>query len=110
MEIENLPSILGHLSNQRSEEDYGPHMVEDSMTHLLVGLTPAGRYHIRMCDLNADHLVTERRDRAEIWDLLKSGGRIKQEHPLSTAADIVTALRKQAEQMIPEFPYLPAES
>ena len=92
--------------NPCCEEDYGPHMAEDSGTHLLVGLTPAGKYHIRMCDLNADHFITERRDRAEIWALLKSGGRIKREHPLSDAADVVAALRKQAEQMIPEFPVL----
>lgn len=46
------------------EEDYGPHIWEDPFTHRLDG-TPAGRYHIRMCDLNNNTFVEERALRAE---------------------------------------------
>ncbi|PYK24822.1 MAG: hypothetical protein DME59_12135 [Verrucomicrobia bacterium] len=52
------------------ELDYGVHIFENSETHELVGVTPAGRYHIIACDLNADHLVTERRERSLLRDLL----------------------------------------
>lgn len=54
------------LLNPCDELDYGAHLFEDPETHELVGKTPAGRYHITVCDLNATHLVNERRDRAAI--------------------------------------------
>ena len=41
-------------------------MVENIATGELVGLTPAGVFQINMCDLNADHLVHERKQRTEI--------------------------------------------
>jgi hypothetical protein len=53
-----------------AELDYGEHIWENSNTHKLYGTSPAGRYHIRMCDLNAPHFVIERRDRAKLRDLL----------------------------------------
>ncbi|MBI5773717.1 MAG: hypothetical protein HZA89_08245 [Verrucomicrobia bacterium] len=54
------------------ETDYGVHIFEDPKTHLLVGVTPAGKYHIRCCDLNAPHLVIERSDRTKLSKLLVS--------------------------------------
>lgn len=56
--------------NPTKEQDYGVHIFEDPQTHELVGATPAGKYHIRCCDLNAPHLVRERRDRAELGRIL----------------------------------------
>jgi hypothetical protein len=93
--------------NPCREHDYGEHILEDAATHLLVGVTPAGRYHIRMCDLNADHFVAERRERAEIWKLLRSTVTVKRNQLPRMAVDLAEALRKQAEQMIPEFPHPP---
>jgi hypothetical protein len=92
--------------NPCREQDYGVHIFEDPKTHLLVGVTPAGRYHIRMCDLNADHFVTERRDRSEIWELLHSAFTMKRNQVPQMDPELVGALRKQAEQMIPKFPHL----
>jgi hypothetical protein len=92
--------------NPCREQDYGEHIFEDPQTHLLVGVTPAGRYHIRMCDLNADHFVAERRERAEIWELLRTAMTLKRNQMPELTADLAGALRKQAEQMIPGFPYL----
>jgi len=92
--------------NPCREHDYGVHLLEDPNTHLLIGVTPASRYHIRMCDLNADHFVAERRERAEIWELLRSAVTIKRHQVPQMAADLAGALRTQAEQMIPEFPSL----
>src|SRR5260370_9241981 len=52
------------------ELDYGVHIFEDPETNRLVGATPAGRYHIRMCDLNAPHFVRERSERPALRELL----------------------------------------
>ena len=69
--------------NPCEEQDYGVHLFEDPETFEIWGATPAGRYHIRMLDLNADHLVRERRRRCEL--------RAFRKQPM-----IVTALREDA--------------
>jgi hypothetical protein len=88
--------------NPCKEQDYGVHLFEDPDTFEIWGATPAGRYHVRIVDLNADHLVRERRRRHELRALRKM--------PM-----IVTALRHDAavgvrafsaevENMIPVIP------
>ena len=47
------------------EQDYGVHIFENPLTNHLEGVTPAGRYHIDMLDLNNESFVFERRMRAE---------------------------------------------
>lgn len=96
--------------NPCRERDYGEHIFEDPKTHLLIGVSPTGKYHIRMCDLNADHFTAERRERAEIWELLRTAVTVKRNRIPQMAADLAEALRKQAENMIPEFPHLPKDS
>jgi hypothetical protein len=59
-------SVGVRLINPAEEWDYGPHIVEDEKTNHLVGLTPAGRYQIEVCDLNADHFILERKTRTEL--------------------------------------------
>jgi hypothetical protein len=54
------------LLNPCEEEDYGVHICEDPVTRELVGTTVPGRNQVRAFDLNADHLVKERRDRTEL--------------------------------------------
>jgi hypothetical protein len=90
--------------NPCREQDYGEHIFEDPETHRLVGLTPAGRYHIRMCDLNAEHFVAERRERAGIWALLHCAVSVKRNEMPGIAAELAGALRRQVEQMIPPLP------
>jgi hypothetical protein len=91
--------------NPCAEQDYGKHIFEDEATHRLVGATPAGRFHIRMLDLNADHLVAERRERTEIRRLLtKTAFTLRQGRSVEETADLAAALKKQVEQMIPELP------
>jgi hypothetical protein len=92
--------------NPCREQDYGVHIFEEPKTHRLVGVTPAGRFHVRMCDLNADHFIAERRERAEIWELLHTAVTVKRNQMPQMAGELAEALRKQAEQMIPEFPHL----
>jgi hypothetical protein len=88
------------------EIDYGVHIFEHPMTHRVIGVTPAGKYHVISCDLNAEHLTVERRERAVIWE------RIEQ-MPVTINDDInafplsaLKLLREQAEKMIPRIPYL----
>jgi hypothetical protein len=84
-----------------AEIDYGVHIFEDPDSHKLVGVTPAGKYHVRNCDLNAPHLVKERADRAEFWRILEDQRvRIKQGWTLTEA------LRSVVENMIPKIEYL----
>ena len=54
------------------EQDYGLHIFEDPRTHELVGATREGRFQIEMCDLNAPHLVRERKDRSDIMRVLEN--------------------------------------
>jgi hypothetical protein len=48
------------------EFDYGLHIFEDPMSHRVFGVTPAGIYHVRIMDLNADVFVKHRQLRAEL--------------------------------------------
>lgn len=93
--------------NPCAEQDYGEHILEDPETHRLVGVTPAGRYHIRMLDLNADHLVAERGERAKIHTLLtRAAFMLKRGRSEAEAVQLIAALRRQVEEMMPVFPCL----
>lgn len=93
--------------NPCKEMDYGEQIFEKPDTHELVGITPAARWHIRMCGLNADHLIQERYRRAKHWHALKNVGvKIKGDH--ARVAEMVKNYREQVELMIPEIPPVPA--
>lgn len=88
--------------NPCDEEDYGVHLFEDPDTFEIWGSTPAGKYHVRMLDLNAGHLVGERRRRHELRNFCK-------------LPQLVTALRddalngvrtflREVDEMIPLIP------
>jgi HNH endonuclease len=86
------------------ETDYGVHIFEDPDSHELVGVTPQGRFHIRACDLNAPHLVAERAERTELWQMLSQEAvRLKQGWVLPVEFE---ALKTIAEKMIPRISYL----
>lgn len=55
------------------ELDYGLHIFEDPDTHEVFGVTPAGKWQVLQCDLNASHLIKKRAKRA-VWLKIKSGG------------------------------------
>jgi hypothetical protein len=94
--------------NPCAEQDYGEHIVEDARTHRLVGVTPAGRFHIRMLDLNAEHLVAERRERAKIRELLtRAVFTLKRSRPEADVVELVAALRRQVGKMMPVFAAMP---
>ncbi|MDQ3623634.1 MAG: hypothetical protein M3463_14285 [Verrucomicrobiota bacterium] len=89
--------------NPRLEQDYGKHIFEDPRTHELTGVTPAARFHIICCDLNAEHLVVERRDRATIKTALNM-------IPATVVGSFaglqgtLDALRAELVKMIPDIP------
>ena len=87
------------------EWDYGDHMVEDPDTHLLIGITPAGRYQIAQIDLNAPHLVKERTDRARIREILQSPVVMKTPDIFPFAC--IGELERIVSEMIPPIPTLP---
>jgi len=91
------------------EQDYGHCIFEDPETHELVGTTPAAIYHIEMIDLNAPHLVDNRRRRAEIRDLLNRPSYLfVKDGPI--VCQISKTLEKIAEvELIPPIPPPPPE-
>jgi hypothetical protein len=90
------------------EVDYGHHIFEHPMTRRLVGVSPAGRYHIRMCDLNAPHLVTERKLRAELWrHLTTRRATIRDLSRLPDLHRLLLTLTALMDQMIPMLEELP---
>lgn len=94
------------LLNPCKEMDYGEQIFENPETHELVGKTAAARWHIRVCGLNADHLIQERRRRAKHWHTLKQVGvKIKGDH--ERVGELVKNYREAVELMIPEIPAVP---
>ncbi len=89
--------------NPCKEIDYGEQIFEDPKTHRLVGKTSAAVWHIRVCGLNANHLVHERMRRAGYWEQL-------QRTPVlvtgvnEEVATLVEKFRNEVELMIPEIP------
>jgi hypothetical protein len=86
------------------EEDYGVHIFEDPDTHEVFGVTPAGIYHVRILDLNAEDLVNERRQRAEFQEALAET-RAFVHGPLDEFARVMALLRDEMALMIPQIPY-----
>jgi HNH endonuclease len=86
------------------ETDYGEHIFENEEGSL-VGVSPAGKWHIRMCDLNAPHLVKERQSRTSVLEQLRDYHvSLKKDHTSWSEIDkIVGALRNQVNSMIKEI-------
>lgn len=100
-----LRKLGARFLNPTKEQDYGVHIFEDPGTHELVGTTPAGKYHIRCCDLNAPHLVQERHDRAQLTKLLSDyfvTGKVSVSQLVDgTVLDASSVLRAILSKMIP---------
>jgi hypothetical protein len=90
------------------EIDYGKHIFEDPATHRLYGTSPAGIYHIRMCDLNAPHFVRERRDRRQLREIITARKAVIRN--LERAMELTNLLAVFADiinRMIPPIPTSP---
>jgi hypothetical protein len=86
--------------NPCEEMDYGEQIFEDSVTHHLVGVTPAARWHIRICGLNGERLVAERTKRAEYWDLLNNKPMMAKT-TLQEAGELIRKFKDLVKLMIP---------
>jgi hypothetical protein len=81
------------------EQDYGEHIFENPTIHLVVGVTPPGKYNVRMLYLNAPHLVQERAERSMLRKLLYvDRKRVKETDPAMLAFNI---LQKELDYLIP---------
>jgi hypothetical protein len=91
--------------------DYGVHIFEDPATHMLVGATPAGVYHIEWCDLNADHLVLGRRRRSELC-VFMAGTPVVAAKNIQEAEALraIETLKSMYDEMIPPIPAPPDPS
>lgn len=87
------------------EMDYGEHIIEDPATSQLVGITSAGRYHIRTLDLNAAHFVAERQLRTYMKKLLFEQHKIV--NKWDAALRVFHLLQTELERLIPEIPNRP---
>jgi hypothetical protein len=92
--------------NPMVEQDYGVHIFENPSSHELVGATATGRFQIEMCDLNAPHLVRERRDRSYIAKILQDTPAIVT-GSLDAFAESVRALQRELALKIPAIPAPP---
>jgi HNH endonuclease len=88
------------LLNPTKEPDYGRHLFEDPKTHELIGVTPAGRYHIDILDLNHDTFVWERRKRA-VYLKLRGESPVTFLGPLDKLHQLLQMLQEQFELFIP---------
>ena len=94
--------------NPCEENDYGETIFEDLQTHKLIGTTRAATWHIRMCGLNAQHLIDERAMRSEHYKRLRAIP-IAFHGDHQAVADMARGYRELIETMIPEIPAPPAE-
>ncbi len=91
------------------EQDYDCCIFEDPQTHELVGSTPAATYHIEMIDLNAPHLVNDRRKRAEILALLTKKGYLDTKDGPKVRALLEILEKIVGEELIPPIPPPPED-
>lgn len=90
-----------------AEIDYGKHIFEDPCSHELVGITPAGRYHIDICDLNAKTFVDERRRRAKLRRYAKGANIAGLAGDWNDLTKFLGESVKIVEELIPDIPAPP---
>ncbi|MCB1099888.1 MAG: hypothetical protein KDN22_30250 [Verrucomicrobiae bacterium] len=91
-----------YLINPREEHDYGRHLqVRESGE--LFGLTPAGKYQIRVCDLNAEHLCRLRRCAIEARQTLNSSAIVRE--GMDGEVPVLAEALRQLEMVARVFPY-----
>lgn len=90
--------------NPCEEMDYEEQIFENPETHELIGITPAARWHIRICGLNANHLIEERCRRAKHWNTLNNQGvTFKEGVAHHVAKELIKNYREEVELMIPQI-------
>lgn len=106
---DNWPSISEtkrgiRFLNPCEEMDYGEQIFENPDTHELYGITPAARYHIIMCGLNAPFLVNEREQRCKYRrDLYELPVQVDPAH-IDKLHAILENYKEMVDKMIPPIP------
>jgi hypothetical protein len=87
--------------NPTVEQDYGVHLFEDPDSHEIVGVTPAGKYHVRHLALNTEYLILKRKNRS-IAKFLREQTNLIQGLSAYSEAQLMDIL-SDAESAIPEI-------
>lgn len=88
-----------------AEHDYGVHIFEDPESHEVFGVTPAGKYHVRVLDLNADIFVRQRALRAKMHLLLRETASQLPGDGFARLTEIITMFSAHFATLIPLIPY-----
>lgn len=88
-----------------AEKDYGIHIFEDPVTHKVFGVTPAGKYHVRILDLNDEFLVQQRQFRAQLLFFLRHAMATMKGGSFEALALTIAVLTNHLKTLIPEIPY-----
>lgn len=83
------------------EQDYGSYLFEDPDNFEIWSDTPAGKYHIRYLDLNAPHLVRERRARHALITLKEEPSLVTPQSSDAEAHEGAKAFLEELALMIP---------
>lgn len=96
--------------NPCEEMDYDEQILEHPISHELIGLNPAARWHIRMCGLNAPLLILERQKRASHWQTIKDSMFVMKKSNYAQLIEMVTKYNEEVALMVPLIKYLPKTS
>lgn len=87
------------------EHDYGMHILEDPATHRVFGITPAGRYHVRVLDLNAAVFIKHRKMRADLHTIMTQTPLEIKEKAFDRLRAAIQLAKGLQELAIPLIPY-----
>ena len=87
------------------EHDYGVHILEDPATHRVFGITPAGRYHVRILDLNAGVFIKHRKMRANLGVFMNETPLTIKPKPFDRLVAAIALARDLRDLAIPFIPY-----
>ena len=82
------------------EVDYGEVIFEAPETHLLVGTTPAARYHIETIQLNWWELVRMRKERAQRIAILDEAKELERTNPDAVADPNIRRMMDLAQEIV----------
>ncbi len=101
------PEMIAHgirFLDCTQEADYGEHILEDPISHKVFGTTPAGKYHVRILDLNADVLVKHRSMRANLRLFLTKTPLIMKPKAFDQLLPVLALNTELLRLMIPDIP------
>lgn len=86
-----------------NEHDYDVQILEDPATHRVFGITPAGRYHVRVLDLNAEVFIKHRKMRTDLRIFLTETPLVIKPKSLEQLRSAIQLAKNIQDLMIPEI-------